>query len=212
MMDSRPDLNACHVAARCGDLAFFKKNFDKFLLLQPNNAGYLPIHLAKNKDTAELLFSLTQHTEGITKLGILNNAQSSQTMYGKPLEEFLISRGYEIKSAALLSAYPSDEEKFDLAKWWVSHLHIDDYNDVCIQAVEYCNYYFVKSCIEKFENMFSRKLLIGCKYLDSVQALKIQQIIYEYFNVILKISPPILPNTFDSHQIINDPAAKLEGA
>jgi len=232
----RSDLNDWHIAARAGSLIKIKElvseNYDINLLLEKNRAGWFPINLAKNKETAIILLNLMNNnlSSEILNKSLWNNAESIQTKYGNDLKYFLMEKKY--KEVDKLAIEPTYEERLSLSKFWlnlakndieIKNDNYENYLNPIELAVASSNSFFIQAIFElneqnyikilKQKNMF--KIAIGEFYFRKDFAYKVFQYIYQNLNLKLRITnkgSDYNPYSIvEDKELVIDPLKNLEG-
>lgn len=220
MKFSRNDLNIYHLLAR-GGLNAYIHDYDKSLLLQYNKNGWLPVHLSKNKEIAQILYDETikqgiSHEEIVHK-ALLNNAQSIQTKYGKDLLEFFKEQQFSLTDCNKAATEPSYLQRIDLSFFWLNHVNFSDvFHSIedCINiALQYSNSYFFFALHkinhhEIYELIHRSHVTIGEDYYISDRAFQLQELLMQKYNKYL----PIAHNTINLKNFqTNDYLKNLEG-
>lgn len=227
---SRPDLNIWHLIARGGLLPNDK--YALSLLLDKNKKGWLPVHLAKNTQSAVWLYNKTREQgvihEDIVNLSLINNAQSIQTKYDKDLTDFFLEQGFEPADAKKAAIPPSTQSRIDLSYYWISLCDFNIFknsnsleNNPLYIALCYSNSYFLFALVDILKNDLKEsnfKLIqdklnqysdcIGSVYYIADRAFQLQQIIKQFFNIEI----PISNNTINGMNVMtNNAIENLEG-
>ncbi len=200
--NERKDLNIFHILARGGmlkdgDFSLYPIHF----LYQLNKNQWLPIHLSKNKKTAELFFNHMkfQNYEIKQKIlyeGLCNNAESTQTQYGINLYHVFLNYGFDTKISHKSSLEPTDKERLELSYFWISQFDWEntlyDVSIIFQKAIENSNSYFFfaflkHSYFQKIPIKISQDLIIGKKFFISENVYQIYQIFKQNFDIKMKM-------------------------
>lgn len=200
--NERKDLNIFHILARGGmlkddDFSLYPTHF----LYQLNKNQWLPIHLSKNKKTAELFlnhmkFQNCEIKQKILYEGLCNNAESTQTQYGINLYNVFLNYGFDPKISHNSSLEPTDKERLDLSDFWISQFDwentIYDVSIIFQKAIENSNSYFFFSLLKHsyFQNIpakISQDLIIGKEFFISENVYQIYQIFKQNFDIKFKM-------------------------
>lgn len=203
---SRRDLNRWHLLARGG---IIDHDFSAFQLLsQKNKNGWLPVHLAKNKNTAQWLYDLTTQQNisinDIVQPALINNAQSIQTKYGIDLMTFLVEEKFSLFQAKNAAVIPSTQSRIDLSYYWLSLANFDSFfhekkHNPIENAIAYSNSYFFIALHQLIIEQPSLKSIvillinscpyeIGDIYLQKDRAFQLKQVLKQHFDIDKKIN------------------------
>lgn len=210
---TRNDLNYCHLLARGG---LVDSQYNKELLLQPNKNGWLPVHLAKNKATAQWLYqdSLNQ---GLTKHDIiykalLNNAESMQTKYGSDLIQVFQEHGFNPKNSLKAGKPPTFEQRVELSYFWLNLAELTQIDIERIFKIAITNsnspFFLALSKINSNPAIISaiHDVSVGESFYISDRAFQLQQILRLKFakNIAITTRHTELSNT-DNHSLLELP-------
>jgi hypothetical protein len=205
----RNDLNIWHILARGGIVSkedFTNPNYDISLLNKENKNGWFPVNLAKNLNSAELLFEETiKQNININNLiykSLINNAESSQTKYDNDLVNFFIEKGIALNEAKKAGQEPDFQSRLNLAEFWLTKTNFNNFkeNNPIDIAIKNSNSFFFFALL-KIKNedyqLFIKNLInnsssiIGSSFFISERAFQLQQIIKQYYNINITISTQI---------------------